>query len=135
MLYKELAKNYERLEKTTKKLEKRDILAELYKSCDDETLYKVVLLSMGVIYPHGELELGIAEELMKKIIVKALGITEKELEKKFKEKGDLGLATEEFVEKRRQATLMKRELTVDMVFDNLRRIAEISGEKSQEKKA
>ncbi|MEM5870518.1 MAG: DNA ligase, partial [Candidatus Aenigmatarchaeota archaeon] len=79
MLYKELAKNYEKLEKTTKKLEKRDILAELYKNCDDETLYKVVLLSMGVIYPHGELELGIAEELMKRIIVKALGITEKEL--------------------------------------------------------
>jgi len=135
MLYKELAKNYEKLEKTTKKLEKRDILAELYKNCDDETLYKVVLLSMGVIYPHGELELGIAEELMKRIIVKALGITEKELEKKFKEKGDLGLAAEEFVEKRRQVTLMKRELTVDMVFDNLRRIAEISGEKSQERKA
>ena len=135
MLYKELADTYEKLEKTTKKLEKRDILAELYKKCDDETLYKVVLLSMGVVYPHGELELGIANELMKRIVAKAFGTSEKEVERMFKEKGDLGLVAEEFANKKKQITLLKKELTVELVFDNLRKIAEIAGERSQEKKA
>lgn len=135
MRYIKLVEVYKRLEATSKKLEKRDILAELYKSCDEKDLYPVVLLSMGEVYPTGELELGIATELMKRIIAETFGISQSEVEEKFKEFGDLGSAAEEFAKRKKQLTLLKKELTVEMVFEDLRELPLITGEKSQERKA
>ena len=68
MRYSTLVQFYQRLESTPKKLEKRDILAELYRQCSEEELPKVVLLSMGTVFPSGALELGIAGEMMKRVI-------------------------------------------------------------------
>ena len=133
MLYKELAVYYERLENTPKKLEKADILAELY-SRSGSALSKIVLLSMGIVYSQGELDLGIAAEMMKRVISKCCGASEKDLEKKFKETGDLGLSAEFFISRKKQLTLARKELTVDMVFGNLRKLPEISGKSSQERK-
>ncbi|MCD6092489.1 MAG: ATP-dependent DNA ligase [Candidatus Aenigmarchaeota archaeon] len=134
MMYRQLADVYEKLEATTKKLEKRDILSELYKKCSSEELAKVVLLSMGVVYPRGELELGIANEMMKKVIQNIYGIDKHELEKKFKETGDLGLTAEFFIRHKKQQTLMKRDLTIEKVFENLRKLPKITGVGSQERK-
>jgi DNA ligase-1 len=133
MLYKELCNVYERLEKTTKKLEKRDILAELYKKCEGNTLYQIVLLSMGIVYPAGQ-DLGIAENMMKEIICRSYGVSEKELEEIFKKTGDLGLTAEHFADRKKQVTLFSKNLLVENVFQNLRKVAETTGEKSQEKK-
>lgn len=133
MLYRKLAECYERLEATTKKLEKRDILSELYKSSGND-LQRVVLLSMGTVFPAGEKELGVASELMKRVIAKTFGINEHDVTRKFRETGDLGLAAEFFAVHKKQAPLVKKELTVEKVFDNLRRLAEITGAGSQENK-
>jgi DNA ligase-1 len=133
MKYKKMVDIYLKLEGTTKKLEKRDILSDFYKSCFEEDLPKVVLLSMGIVLT-GELELGIAREMIKRIIIRSTGCSEKELTKKFKETGDLGSTTEFFVENKEQITLTKKELTVEKVFENLKKLPEISGAGSQEKK-
>ena len=69
MKYSELVKIYEKLEATTKKLEKRDILADFYKDCGKD-LYKVVLLSMGVVVTNKQ-DLGVAKEILKRIIIKS----------------------------------------------------------------
>lgn len=135
MLYRELAEYYDRLEMTSKKLEKTEILSELYIKAPERVLYKVVLLSMGLVYPQGDSStLGIASEMAKKIIEKSCGISEKELEKRFKETGDLGLTAEYFVKNRKQTTLEKKNLSVDFVFDSLRKLPDITGAGSQEKK-
>ncbi|MFH0948992.1 MAG: ATP-dependent DNA ligase [Candidatus Aenigmatarchaeota archaeon] len=134
MLYKKLADLYEKLEATTKKLEKRDILADFYRDCPTQDLYKVVLLSMGTIYSAGELDLGIAAELVKRIIAKNTGTSDAEMMKKFKENGDLGLTAEFFSSNRKQRALVHKELTIDLVFDNLRKLPEIFGKGSQERK-
>jgi len=134
MRYSELAELYENLESTTKKLEKRDILAEFYKKCPSDKLYKVVMLSMGIVYPQGADVLGIASEMMKRIIIKTCGISDNELNKKFKETGDLGLTAEHFIKNKKQRTLAKRELTINLVFDNLKKLPEITGSGSQDKK-
>ncbi|MFH0832927.1 MAG: ATP-dependent DNA ligase [Candidatus Aenigmatarchaeota archaeon] len=133
MRYSRLADYYERLEATTKKLEKRDILSELYGSSGDD-LSRVVLLSMGIVFPAGDLELGVAKEMIKRTITKTYGISEKELDKKFKETGDLGLTAEFFSKNKRQSVLSRKDLDVEKVFDNLRKLPEISGAGSQEKK-
>lgn len=134
MKYSSLVKYYERLEATTKKLEKSDILAELYRKISDDDLGRTVLLSMGVVFPAGEMELGLAREMLQKIIVKTYGIDEKGAVKKFKETGDLGSVAEFFAANRKQMLLVKKELTVEHVFENLRKLPEITGVGSQERK-
>ncbi len=134
MKFSQLADLYERLDATTKKLEKRDILAGFYGKCPDDQLYRAVVLSMGGVFPRGGEELGIASGMIKRVIQKAMGASEKEVVEQFKKTGDLGLAAEKLMEKRKQKTLSKRELTIDRVFDNLRKLPGITGEGSQEKK-
>lgn len=125
---------YENLESTTKKLKKTEILANLYKNTEKDIINKVVLLSMGIVYPKGKEDLGIAQEMMQKAIQKAFGIDSSLISKKFKEYGDLGLVAENFAKKKKQMTLIKKILTVENVFDELRRLPKIVGEGSQEKK-
>jgi len=130
--YSKLVEIYERLEKTTKKLEKRDILAEFYKSCPADKLYKLVHLSMGVV-PSAE-EIGVAEEMMRRIIEHTYGADKAEVVQKFKTTGDLGAAASWFAEHRKIKPLAKKELTIDLVFDNLMKLPGIIGAGSQERK-
>jgi len=132
MRYGELADYYERLEATTKKLEKRDILAEFYKKTGDD-LAKAVLLSAGTVFSASE-PLGIAREMVRRVIMKTYGISENDAIRKFKETGDLGSTAEVFAKHRKQRPLMLKDLTVRHVFENLRKLPEITGSGSQERK-
>jgi DNA ligase-1 len=135
MKYSILADNYEKLEKISAKLEKTRIVSELLKKTPKELLPKVVLLLSGRVFPSwSEEELGVANQLMIKSISKAYGINEKEIVRLFKKTGDLGLTVEDLSKKKKQATLGKKELTVDKVFENLQLIAKQTGKGSQERK-
>lgn len=135
MEYELLAEYYEKLESTSSKLEKTDILAELLSKTETELLLKVVLLVQGLVYPkYTQMELGVATQMMIRAISKATGISTDQVEEQFKKTGDLGLAAEECLKKKKQATLLKKRLTVDFVFENLRKLATITGEGSQERK-
>ncbi|MBI2972008.1 MAG: ATP-dependent DNA ligase [Candidatus Aenigmarchaeota archaeon] len=134
MRYADLVEYYQRLEATTKKLEKRDILAELYGQCSEKYLSRVVLLSSGTVFIAGEQELGIARKMMRRVIVKTYGVSENDVIKKFKETGDLGSTAEFFSKNRKQHSLAKRELTVEHVFENMRKLPDITGAGSHERK-
>jgi DNA ligase 1 len=135
MDYKVLCDYYERLEKESSKLEKTKILAELFSICSLEDLEKIVFLVQGIIYPkYKQLELGIAIQLMIKAISRAYNVPEYKIEEEFAKLGDLGLVSEKFSKNKRQVTLLKKTLTIEKVFEELRKIPLISGEGSQEKK-
>jgi len=135
MDYSILAETYEKLEKIPSKLQKTEILADLFKKTPAEELPKVVLLIMGRVFPiYSEHELGIANQMMLKTIAKASGFSVKEVEQKFKKTGDLGLTAEECIKGRRQATLLRKKLTVDHVFESLKKLPFQTGQGSQEKK-
>ena len=135
MEYSVLVNYYEKLESTTSKLKKTKILAELFKNVSKENLPKIVLLVQGIVYPkYMQMELGIASQLMIKAISRATGYSEKEIEEIFKKTGDLGLTAEQCVKKRRQAILFRKKVSLENVFENIRKLALITGEKSQEKK-
>jgi len=134
MKYSQLVEIYKKLEATTKKLEKRDILADLYKRCPKKDLRKIVLLSMGRVFPTGGKELGLAREMVKRIIMKTYGVSENELNQKFKETGDLGSTAEYFAEHKKQMSLGKRKLDINIVFENLRKLPDITGPGSQDRK-
>ena len=135
MDYSVLADYYEKLEKVSAKLKKTEILAELFKNVETEELPRIVLLVQGIVYPKfTQLELGIATQMMIRAISKASGFNPDEIEKRFARLGDLGLVAEECIKSRKQATLLAKKLTVKFVFENLRKLATITGEGSQEKK-
>ena len=135
MKYSLLADYYERLESTSLKLKKTAILAELFRKVSSEDLERVVLLVQGRVYPkYTQLELGIATQMMIKAINRATGYSEKEIEEIFKKKGDLGLTAEECLKKKKQVTLFRKKLSLKDVFEKIRKLALITGEKSQEKK-
>lgn len=135
MDYLELAEIYEKLEKTSAKLGKRDILAQLIKDVPEQKLDKIALLITGRVFPvHSREDLGIASKMMIRAISRATGFSEKNIVEEFKKSGDLGLAAEKLVKSKKQSTLMKKKLTVDIVFKNLRKLPQITGIGSQDRK-
>src|SRR3989344_1090937 len=135
MDYVILAETYEKLEKISSKLQKTEVLADLFKKTPTDKLPKVVLMVMGRVFPiYSEHELGVANQLMIKAIAKASGQSIHDVEEKFKKAGDLGLAAEEFIKGRRQATLLRKKLTVNHVFESIQKLPFQTGSGSQDKK-
>jgi len=135
MEYSILADIYEKLEKTSAKLGKRDIVVELLKNTPNELLPKVVLLLVGRVFAsHSGEELGIADKMMIRVISKSSGFSDKDTIKRFRDSGDLGKVAEECIKIKRQTTLSQKKLTVGKIFENVQKLATISGIGSQDKK-
>jgi DNA ligase-1 len=135
MRYSELTEAYEQLEKTPAKLAKKDIISRVLKSAPPGQLPKLVLLLIGRPFPAwSEEKLGVAGQLMIRAISKSIGVKPSEVTSKFNEIGDLGKTVEWLKGKKQQRTLMKKELTVDHVFESLQSIARQSESGSQERK-
>ncbi len=135
MEYKVLAEVYGKLEKDPSKLAKADIVSEFLKSIPSSDLSRIVLLLQGRVFPSdSELELGIATQMMIRSISKASGISPAEVENTLKRTGDLGLTAEKCMGRKRQSNLLKKKLTVDHVFENLQKLANVTGQGSQDKK-
>lgn len=128
MDFSKIAEAFEKLDQTQKTLEKTDILAELFKESGDE-LPQVVLLCTGTPFPAWkDLDLGVSSKTLVKIISKATGRSEDEVEQEWKEQGDLGLAAETMVEKKTQQRLMSQEITVEKAFERMQKVAEMESE-------
>ncbi len=135
MRYLELAEFYDHLGKTSKRLEKTFYVAELLKKTDSAELDKILLLLKGRVFPdYDDAKLGVASKLVVKAISSATGIDQDSVEKEWKKTGDLGKVAENLVGKKKQVTLFSSELSVKKVFDNLRQLPDIEGQKSVDRK-
>ncbi len=128
MYYSQLVDLYSELERTTKRLEKVAIISRFLKICGDADLAQVIYLIQGKIFPHyDQREIGMSSRLILKCISKATGVSEHDVEKKWKTVGDLGKVTEELIAKKKQTTLISLRLTVQHVFDNLSKLSSLEG--------
>ena len=135
MEYSKLVEVYEQLNKTTKRLEKTHIISEFLKDVSADDMEHVMLLLEGKIFPNYDArEIGVASRLMLKSLSVATGISVDKIENEWKKQGDLGLVAEAIVKTKKQATLHSTKLTVKKVFDNLRKLAELKGEGTVERK-
>src|SRR3989338_4853346 len=135
MDYKVLVETYEKLESTSKRLEKTYYIAELLKNTSKEDLPKVVLLLQGKAFPNwDERKIGIASRLVIKAIAVATGISSLKIEQEWKKTGDLGTVAENIIKTKKQSTLFSQKLTVAKVFDNVRKLSEMEGSGSVERK-
>ncbi|MCE5213717.1 MAG: ATP-dependent DNA ligase [Methanobacterium sp.] len=138
MKYQKLVELYETMDSTTKRLEKTAILADFLNMVGDQdpkNLAVITLLSLGRIFPTwSEEELGIGSKLLMKAISLVVGVTIEEVEDQIRDSGDIGSASQELFQRKVQSTLFTRALTINKVHENLVKIADISGGRSQNKK-
>ena len=128
MRYSEIVETYELIEATTKRLEMTDSLVDLFRRTPKGVVKKVTYLTQGRLYPDFvEVELGMAEKLAIRAISMAMGASAEEVERDYRERGDLGLTAAALAGRRRQAALSRGVLTVEKVYDSLDRIARSSG--------
>ena len=134
MLYKELAELYKQLESTTKRLEKTEILSKFLKKLSEEDK-DVMYLLVGKIYPaYNEKEIGISNQITIKAISKATGTDSKRVIQEWKKIGDLGKVAQKLIQEKKQRTLSSYILTVKKVLENLRKLPELEGKGTVEKK-
>lgn len=135
MEYKTCFKLYNRLESTTKRLEKTNIIADFLKKTDPELLPPVTLLLLGRVFPTwSEEELGIGPKLLMKAISIVTGVSVDEIEEQVREQGDIGKASEALFKRKAQVTFTPHPLTVEKVYEDLRKLASITGQGAQSKR-
>ncbi len=125
MKYSEVCDVYEKLESTSKGLEKTKIIADFLKDVKEP---EIIYLLQGKVFPdYDERELGMSGKLVIKAISKASGDRKDEVVKSYKKTGDLGKTAEELVGKKKQSTLDFRDLTTEKVIKNLQKLPELEG--------
>jgi DNA ligase-1 len=134
MRYEKLAQLYEDLSSTTKRLEKTDILSKFLEHVTEEDSYILYLL-MGDIYPeYDERRIGISNQIAIKAIAKATGSTPAKVNSQWKKIGDIGEVAKEFTKKKKQTTLASHLITTKKVIENLRKLPELEGKGTIDKK-
>ncbi len=131
MRFKYICEIFDKLEKENSYLAKVDIIAGFIKGLGKKDLEIAVLLFLGRIFPTwSEKEIGLSTKLIIKAMSVSYGVSEKEIEKIWVEKGDLGLAAVELSKYRKQKVLFKKSLEMDYVFNRLRDVSDLTGKKS-----
>ena len=135
MQFGDLAEVFDRLEKTSSRLEMTDILAEFFRSMKPEEIRKTIYLSVGRLHPDFvPLELGMADKLVLKAIASVSGRRSEEVEDLWTKTGDPGEVAEMLIAKKKQMTLFSEPLSFQNVIEGLTAIENASGKDSQDKK-
>jgi len=123
------------MEQTTSRLELTNYLVTLFKNTPSDLVDKIIYLIQGKIRPDYEgIEMGIAEKMIIRIISQISNISNDEVYRKYREKGDLGSVAEAILKNKIQTTLFNEKVTIErisLVFD---KISKTTGKGSQETK-
>ncbi|NQU98030.1 ATP-dependent DNA ligase [Candidatus Woesearchaeota archaeon] len=135
MKYSDLVDVYEKIESTSKRLEKTHYISELLKKTSAEDIPTITLLIRGRLFPDWDKrKIGVASKLVLKAINTASGAGIPAIENMWKEIGDLGLVAEKVIDNKSQSTLFSFSLKVAKVFSNLRKLTKIEGIGSVDRK-
>ncbi|MBM3234307.1 ATP-dependent DNA ligase [Candidatus Pacearchaeota archaeon] len=135
MKYLELAKLYSELENEPSRLKKTEILAEFLRKLKQEKNLEIIYLLKGRIFPdYDTREIGISTQLAIKALSKSTGISDEEIIKLWKKIGDLGEVAFELVQRKKQSTLLKTNLTTEKVLENLKKLPELEGKGTVDRK-
>ncbi|CAJ0748097.1 5388_t:CDS:10, partial [Entrophospora sp. SA101] len=132
--YSVLCKTFEMVESTTKRLEKQDYLVTLFALIIENTpenLLDSLYLCINRVGPDYEnVELGIGESLLIKVIADTTGRKTQAIKEELAKWGDLGKDS-----KSTQPTLYApKPLTIPSVLKSMKKIAHMNGQDSQERK-
>ena len=136
MDYSKLTEYYQQLEKTSKRLEKTHIISQLLKEVKKENNPEYIInLIRGSVFPTWEQrKIGVSDRIVIKALATSTGISMDKIEKMFTKVGDLGDVAQEITKEKKQTTLHNKKLTCELVYKNIRNLAELEGEGTVNKK-
>ena len=123
------------MEQTTSRLELTNYLVTLFKNTPSDLVDKIIYLIQGKIRPDYEgIEMGIAEKMIIRIISQISNISNDEVYRKYREKGDLGSVAEAILRNKIQTTLFNEKVTIERIYLVFDKISKTTGKGSQETK-
>jgi DNA ligase-1 len=123
------------MEQTTSRLELTNYLVTLFKNTPSDLVDKIIYLIQGKIRPDYEgIEMGIAEKMIIRIISQISNISNDEVYRKYREKGDLGSVAEAILKNKIQTTLFNEKVTIARIYLVFDKISKTTGKGSQETK-
>jgi DNA ligase-1 len=135
MKYSKLVEVYEDLEQNPSRLKKTEILSNFLKTLKQEKDKEIIYLLQGRVWPdYMEEEFGISHQLSIKALSKTTGLSSSEIVKKLKKIGDLGKVAEATVSQKSQSTLFSSKLTTEKVIENLKKLPELQGKGTVDRK-
>ncbi|MDC0064248.1 ATP-dependent DNA ligase [Candidatus Nitrosopelagicus sp.] len=135
MKFSIISDSFQKMEATSKRLEKTDILVKLIQEIPEDVISKAIYLIQGKLRPNFEgVELGIAEKLVMRAMSKSSGIPLKKIEDDYNKGGDLGRTAENILQQKIQTTFTSETITLEKVYETLFKISNLEGKGSQEMK-
>jgi len=123
------------MEQTTSRLELTNYLVTLFKNTPSDLVDKIIYLIQGKIRPDYEgIEMGIAEKMIIRIISQISNISNDEVYRNYREKGDLGSVAEVIMKNKIQTTLFNEKVTIERIYLVFDKISKTTGKGSQETK-
>ncbi len=132
MKFKDFCYFLDKIEGTSGRIEMANLIKEMFFGLSKEEIDKAIYLLQGKLLPeYYGVVLGLGERFAIEAISISSGYSKKEVELLYEKLGDLGKVAEELLEKRRQFSLSRTEMSVREVYDRLYKIAVLAGEGSQ----
>ncbi|MGZ7159733.1 MAG: ATP-dependent DNA ligase [Methanobacterium sp.] len=139
MNFEDFTRTLEKIENTTSQNEMVAILSRLFQNVETEEIDKVCYLVLGRVAPgYEDINLGLSEKTVQAAISLATSTPKSEVEEETRNLGDIGEVASKMI-KTNENPFQEYfdhagELTVEDIFDGLRKIASISGKGSVEVK-
>ncbi len=135
MYFSELAETFEKMEKTTSRLELTSYLVHMLKRTPIEVIDKIIYLIQGKLGPdYQSKELGVAEKVAIKSLALASGYSVNDIQTRYNNVGDIGNVAFDILKDKLQKTLLYEKLTIERVYDTLIKISNLSGSGSVDHK-
>lgn len=118
MLFSDLARTFDRLESTTKRLEMTTILADFLRTADHDSLRDIAYLAQGKLHPdfHPQV-LGMSDRLILKAVSKSSGYQEDVVERMWIESGDTGTVAEKLMDGKGVVKGGSKQTSLDSLFE------------------
>lgn len=133
MNFRELSEYFQKLESTSSRNAMVEILAELFKKTSSSEIEKICYLLQGRVVPlYDALEFQIADKMIIQSISQGTSTEKEEINRLFKQKGDLGKVVQELKEKKGNPPVGGQ--AIEYVYQTLLTIAKTQGLGSVDKK-
>lgn len=135
MKFSILSDIFEKMEKTSSRLELTDHLVSLFRQTPADVIPRTVYLIQGKLRPEYEgVELGVAEKMAIRAVSKSSGVPASKVAAAYRSSGDLGDAAASILRRKVQTTFVVQDITVERVYETLFKIARLEGARSQDMK-
>ncbi len=126
---------FEKLDATSSRLEKANLLSSLFEKCPNDQIDKLVYFCQGCLgpkYKTQEMNLGLANLL--NVFAQYVGQTTSKIKQEFDNLGDVGLLVEKTTTTSLQKNLFLKDLDFLEVYETFKKISLISGKGSTDTK-